>query len=255
LALTALKLRSIAKSEFAYSANVCGATLTRCMNASNSIAWVEEAQPPFNCYVLGQTQPVEWKTVLFLEQLVGVQASYSDGSTQDCPLANPRAVTFRFICNASVEGSLIDASFGATPDTVCNYTLTFQTRHACPAVDFPGGQGGNGGGGGVALSGGSIFLVILLCGTFAYCAIGMFVNFQRGRHGSDIIPQREFWIALPGLVWAGCRYSASLLSCRVSTRPGGGLGTEPAASGSDGVGGGSGAIGGSYGTLHTRDEN
>ena len=62
------------------------------------------------------------------------------------------------------------------------------------------GQGG--------LSGGSIFLIILLVAVVLYLVGGVLFNkYRRGATGTDVLPNKAFWLDLPGLVAEGCRFS------------------------------------------------
>lgn len=71
-----------------------------------------------------------------------------------------------------------------------------------------GGGGGGGGGGGDdddgGISGGWIFIIILSSLLVLYLVGGVAFNkFYRHHEGKEIIPNVEFWMALPGLVKDG----------------------------------------------------
>jgi hypothetical protein len=51
-------------------------------------------------------------------------------------------------------------------------------------------------------------LVAVTIGTFAvYCAVGAGLQHRKGEHGRDLVPNREFWAEIPGLVKSGCKFT------------------------------------------------
>lgn len=65
------------------------------------------------------------------------------------------------------------------------------------------------GGGDSGLSGGSIFLIILLCVTVVYVIAGCVYNVKRNQTplGCASCPNKDFWFAIPGLAKAGCAFT------------------------------------------------
>jgi len=62
------------------------------------------------------------------------------------------------------------------------------------------------------LSGGSIFLIILVVLLFVYCAGGITYNIKvKGASGAESVPNIAFWQKLPGLVKDGCLFTKSKL--------------------------------------------
>jgi len=95
------------------------------------------------------------------------------------------------------------AGIGAPTFTVesppLHYNFEWKTQHACPTK---GGSGGKSG-----LSGGSVFLIILLVGAVVYLAAGITFNkVRRHAHGAEILPNWGFWSSLPGLVKDGVMF-------------------------------------------------
>jgi len=85
------------------------------------------------------------------------------------------------------------------------YHLNWKSAYACPS----GGGGGGGGSGddGMGISPGWIFIIILLGIGVMYLILGVaFKKFLRDAHGWELIPNNEFWFALPGLVIDGNKY-------------------------------------------------
>jgi hypothetical protein len=67
------------------------------------------------------------------------------------------------------------------------YVLTINTIAGCPVTA-------------AGLSGGAIFLIILLCLLVVYFVGGIIINkFSRQKEGIEVIPNYQFWFALPGL--------------------------------------------------------
>jgi len=104
----------------------------------------------------------------------------------------------KFPCQATADTKL---AFVTDASDACQYTLTYGTPHACP-----GDSGGGGSSSG--LSGGWIFIIILLVGTFLYVVIGcVYKGKQLGATGMERCPQVDFWRELPGLAKEGCRFT------------------------------------------------
>jgi len=83
------------------------------------------------------------------------------------------------------------------------YQFQFATKYACPAG---GGNNGNGGGGGDddGLAGGWIFIIILSSLLVLYLIGGVAYNkFIAHKEGKELIPNVEFWVALPVYVKDG----------------------------------------------------
>eukprot|EP01126_Amoeba_proteus_P005153 TRINITY_DN11702_c0_g1_i70.p1 TRINITY_DN11702_c0_g1~~TRINITY_DN11702_c0_g1_i70.p1 ORF type:complete len:157 (+),score=25.75 TRINITY_DN11702_c0_g1_i70:542-1012(+) len=67
------------------------------------------------------------------------------------------------------------------------YKATFRSSLACPLPD--------------TLSGGSIFMIILLVLLVVYWVVGLLVNrFYFGETSFEVLPNLAFWTSLPGLV-------------------------------------------------------
>jgi len=85
---------------------------------------------------------------------------------------------------------------------VGQYHFEWVTTWACPVG---GGGGGDDSGG---LSWGWILIIIFCCLVVVYLVGGVLVNrFWRQQSGWDMIPQREFWMSVPGLVWDGMKFT------------------------------------------------
>jgi len=126
-----------------------------------------------------------------------------------------RQVDIEFICDKSAgNGKLVCGDPAEDPGK--HYHLKWTSAHACPGGGGDGGDdsgndddgGGDGGrkkkDDGPAISGGWIFIIILSGLTVLYFVAGaVFNKFVRHKEGLEIIPNVEFWVALPGLVKDG----------------------------------------------------
>jgi len=82
------------------------------------------------------------------------------------------------------------------PDNPTGYYISFDHVLGC----------GNGGGG--ALSGGSIFLILVFAGIAAYFLAGViFLGAVKGQRGKEMIPNLGFWTMVPGLIQDGATFS------------------------------------------------
>ena len=98
----------------------------------------------------------------------------------------------------------------------CTYEYLLQSKWACPGQVYVEPDSSN------ALSGGSIFLIILVSLLFAYFVVGWFICAYMNRkdrgYGDVIgnIPHVTFWSKLPSLVFAGCCFTKDFVVSFVS---------------------------------------
>ncbi len=103
-------------------------------------------------------------------------------------------LTVELVCNPAASGTPVITSVSA-PSIFTN-KMTIETKRAC--LD----AGGDG------ISGGSIFVIILLSSLALYFVLGAIVNkFMFKKTGLDIIPNRNFWAVMPTLVVAGFKFA------------------------------------------------
>jgi hypothetical protein len=170
------------------------------------------AQLPTGCkMVLGQVVCQEWgdrgtteqiycgkfttQAIKPLDKGQGVGLEYSGG------LAD-RTTAIAVLCDPTAEEpTRIEVS-----NPGLSYQFTVYWKHGC-------GKDENGniiipGKGKEGLSLGSILLIILLCVTVTYFAGGIVFNkFKREKTGTEIIPNRDCWFAIPGLVKDGVKFT------------------------------------------------
>jgi len=116
-----------------------------------------------------------------------------------------RMLDVEFICDKNGgTGQLQAATPTEQPEHF--YHLSWTTKYACPGGGDGDGKKGDGDDG-PAISGGWIFIIILFSLLIIYFIAGVAYNkFRKDAHGVELIPNHEFWFALPGLVIAGNVY-------------------------------------------------
>jgi len=170
------------------------------------------SQLPTGCkMVLGQVACQEWGDRGTTEQIYcgkfttqaietlpngqGVAMKYTGGLSE-------RSSSVSVLCDPQAE----EPTKFEIQNSGLNYQFTAYWKHGC-------GKDENGniitpGKGGKKLSGGSILLILLLCLTVTYFVGGMLFNkFKREKTGSEIIPNRDCWFAIPGLVRDGVKFT------------------------------------------------
>jgi len=79
----------------------------------------------------------------------------------------------------------------------------------------PLGTGCTGGGGPSTFDMGWVFVIIVLCGLFIYFIGGiLLLKFALHKDGREIVPQVDFWTALPGLVVDGIKFAWRKITCQ-----------------------------------------
>ncbi|PAA78993.1 hypothetical protein BOX15_Mlig013956g1 [Macrostomum lignano] len=118
-------------------------------------------------------------------------------------------------CDPDAERAEFSAEGG-----VYDIFMHLRSKHACVG----GGGGGGGGDGGEGISTGDILCIIFLCGLVLYLSLGLMANkFILGKEGSELMPNKNFWIVLPGYVRDGFLFTIGKLGCY-----GGGIGRSSA---------------------------
>jgi len=109
----------------------------------------------------------------------------------------PRSSSIEFVCNPNIPiGNLVPALDVEVPQH--DYHLVWESAFACP--NGRGGGGDEEGG----ISGGWIFIIILVGIAVLYLLVGVAVKkFVYQASGIELIPNVVFWLALPGLVRDG----------------------------------------------------
>jgi hypothetical protein len=166
---------------------------TNCQTATGGpySGYQSEAIYPYNCYGLAYASPFTWSAVDSSDMTKGVTLLMSTGSKTGS--SNTRQIQITFYCDPSATGAtkpLFLTENGNSAAKTIAYTYSWTTALAC------GGSSG--------LSGGSIFMIIVLVVTVVYFAGGYAYMYKKhGARGVEAIPNLEFWRNLPGLVKDG----------------------------------------------------
>jgi len=146
----------------------------------------------------------------------GFSLKFSNGQYCDL-IGRQRELTANFVCDPNTEVG----SYEVAESPVCIYSLTMRTKHACEAhSSSSGGEDDSG------LSGGWVFIIILIVCTFVYCVGGIVYNCkfndQAGDEIKEMVPQREFWCEkLPSWTYTGCVVSWQWCQSQYHERYGG----------------------------------
>jgi len=190
-----------------YKMNVCGASNSGagCTDKQYAICQFSQASSTFVASLGSFLVAPTW-SVITLPPAVpepaanGVQYTFTNGDI--CWIAGRqqvRTVINVFRCKAG--GGTEDTVKVEEDQTTCTFTITLQTAVACP-----GGSAAKDGGGGI--SGGWIFIIILISIIPIYIGAGcLFNRTKRGLTGVEAAPNVEFWRGLPGLIKDGAKYS------------------------------------------------
>lgn len=123
-----------------------------------------------------------------------------------------RTVTYYFNCDHSVDIKLVNAVQNGTED--CDYSLNFNTKYACSATSKPTQQplpstspGPILPSGGGKLSGGWVFVIIVIVAITVYIAGGFVFTYVTERVWA--FPHRNFWSNFGQYVGDGGRFIAS----------------------------------------------
>jgi len=193
-----------------YTVNICGTVSTETSCSTNKGAACQYTPTGGYLHMLSSwvSPPVPaWDLIDPTTPATGVKVKLINGDS-GCP--GPRSVEFQFKCGPTLT---TNPPFTVTY-TGCSYLIVFTTSAGCPSVP----------GGGSKLSGGFIFVIILLVSFVVYVVVGcIYKKVRLSTSGFASCPNNEFWVALPGLVKDGCVATFSI--CRRSSSSSGGYET------------------------------
>ena len=97
--------------------------------------------------------------------------------------------------------------------TSCVWNVSLATRYAC--VDYTYTESSSkDGNNNDDLSGGSVFIIIVLVWGFIYVSLGFLYNsFKHGRTGMEALPNHHSWKMCCAYTKAGCQVTAECLTC------------------------------------------
>jgi len=146
----------------------------------------------FSDYENPETNKVEPKS--------GVKLTYGGGEA--CGAQGPRQTFVLLRCDKGADTPTVSAV--EEPD-VCRYEVIINSKNACRL----------GGGGGGGLDGGWVFIIILVVGFVVYVVAGVIIKKVKfDATGSDLMPNKDFWTALPGLVKDGVVFFFQKITCK-----------------------------------------
>lgn len=192
-----------------FNVNVCGQTITnKC--PSDGVCQVTTQGVG---YGNGDASKATWAD--YPGAVQGVSITYPSGSGASCPGGVIRKSVLNIKCDTSAAGDGVISTIAESTTPPCTYTISMSSKWACPGSagpppkpPKPPGSGG--------LSAGSIILIIVACLIPVYLVVGAVVKWKV--YGAepmsiDIIPNVDFWTALPFLVKDGTIYFIRKVSC------------------------------------------
>jgi len=217
-----------ADSAYDYRANICGTSNAGpgCTDHQYSICQYSQAGGAFVASLGSYTIAPAWSIITLPGQLPedyknGVQYVMSNGDI--CFIAGRqqvRTVYNVFRCN---PGGTEDGFKIEEDQTSCTFILTFKSKDACVGGG-PGPTPSSSGGPGPlppgptpvkpsGISGGTVFLIILIVVIPIYIAAGCVFNIKKREKtfGREACPQWEFWSSIPGLAKDGCKFTYYLI--------------------------------------------
>jgi len=194
-------------NKYLYTVQLCGLSKdTFCAtHAPNPGSICQFKYPKVFYHVLsGFTTPAPVWQPYNNDPKLGVTVTLANGDT--CGFSGPRTVTINMICTPSVDPG---KTFTVIQPNDCSYDIQFPTAVACPGYQ-PQNQGGGGGKSG--LSGGTIFLILLIVLIPVYIVAGFVYKMKmKGTTGIESCPNIEFWRLLPVLIKDGFLFTWSKL--------------------------------------------
>jgi len=187
-------ITSYVSYDFSFCSNI--ANISDCRSSPGSVSGVQHANIYGQCYKLG-TWDQSYVSSGIASTDNGFQITFENGDSELCIDKNHqsmnRILVYDFECSGDDVGTLTLAE-----PANCEYEVTVPTKYACPG-GVPSKAAG--------LSGGSIFLIILVVLIPVYCIAGIAYNRkQAGKEGfKNCIPHGTLWCnRLPYWTKTGC---------------------------------------------------
>jgi len=167
-------------------------------NAMGCITW-----PPIYVAPLGNLATSTWSFIDITQPQMGAQLTMTGGKDIDdpsyCPTSgNTLQASVLFLCvNWPGDDSIWVSQYGSTV-VGCSWVITVNSVSVCSFQPAPASS----------ISGGTIFLIIVIIVTVLYCVGGvLFMKFARQKTGIELIPNSGFWRELWSLIVDGCKFS------------------------------------------------
>jgi len=145
----------------------------------------------------------------------GITGTFSSGMPCQAQSQGNYMLTVNFPCPATDPGSDQLTSAAGDPNNGCHFIYTMTSMKNCPVK-----QSSSSG----KLSGGWVFVIIVLVVSFVYCVGGIgFKKYRGAESWGEAVPNNTFWFALPGLVKEGAVFFwQRLMACIQRARGGSG---------------------------------
>jgi hypothetical protein len=190
---------------YSYYMNVCGNVhFDKCETGAMACQYVP-SQKIANTLAYFNTNPTgQWSLMGNSTNPTGVQAVYTNGPANCFPNSQVRTLNLFFPCQSQADTSMTVVNNG------CSYTITYGTPAACSGGSGSGKSSSSG------LSGGWIFIIVLLVSFVLYISLGcLYKSKKLGATGSERCPNVDFlerfaWVS-EGWLCVHCNKIASLL--------------------------------------------
>lgn len=211
---------------FDYDFNVCG----QVVGVSNCPGMMCQYLNGNLAAVIALWETPTWSLLNAADPKSGLTFTMSNGVPCDIEgVSLPRVSIWQFPCTpGGKEYTSMTVTNNVANLTNCQATYVIPTSASCPGHGGHHG-GGGGGGGGHKLSGGWVFIILVIVFSVLYCAVGGFMNHRKGATGADLCPNRDFWAGLPGLVKDGFGFTIAKIRGCIGGSGGGGGGYQQTA--------------------------
>jgi len=180
---------------YTYRFNMCGGTVKVCnRQPAPASKWRGT-----KCNNLGDMQTQEISLIDEHDASKGIRLAYRDGDICKKQVSGQmeigsREVIYEIECDRGADPGVLQK---IVETSMCDYTILFKSKHACPTNGMSGSKGWS-----------FVFLVVLAVGL--YLIIGIGINkYKFGMDGIETVPHIAFWRRVPGLVKDGVTFSVA----------------------------------------------
>jgi len=199
---------------YEYELNVCAPSVNCVDGATPAICQLHTGGAAYRNIGFYGRENAYWDLINSDNETEGIKFILDNGD-DSCPGGLQYGATIYLDCDPSATNP---QNFNLTVySRGCHYDFHLVTAQSCPTIIPPVvpplPQPSSGG-----LSGGTVFIIILLVFSFVYVAGGcIFRHVSYGVRGREACPNHEFWSGLPGLVSDGFRFCWATLTCKSSS--------------------------------------
>jgi hypothetical protein len=187
---------------YIYHLNPCGVVNVpngNCITQMATFCQVLTSQSDLGTSSLPGATPPVW-SLINGDPNQGVTVKYNNGD--GCSDGTIKFGIVNFYCDKSSNGTGRGTVIGTVAESPkCTYTINVHTELICPGSASGPPKGGG-------LSGGWVFIIILLVSIVLYIGIGcVYQRKKKGASGTESCPNIEFWRSFPGLVKEGISFT------------------------------------------------